>query len=187
MTRQSHDTYLMAYQIAFDLYESATQQFLSRIAESLRLAAPIASLISSKAKSINTASLSPTTTAVSDSTSSVSGPENMDVDPPTNNTSSGVETSTTSVKSEAKKEDLSEEDRKRQERIENLIKILSGDTTIELDLQFLIRNNKTDILILKNTKDTVRNSVCHNATVIANGLMHAGTTSDQFLRDNLDW
>jgi len=28
----------------------------------------------------------------------------------------------------------------------------------------------------------VRNSVCHNATVIANGLMHCGTTSDQFLR-----
>merc|ERR1712013_581159 len=28
---------------------------------------------------------------------------------------------------------------------------------------------------------------CHTATVIANGLMHSGTTHDQFLRDNLDW
>ena len=30
-------------------------------------------------------------------------------------------------------------------------------------------------------------SICHTATVIANGLMHSGTTHDQFLRDNLDW
>ena len=32
-----------------------------------------------------------------------------------------------------------------------------------------------------------RNSVFHSATVIANSLMHAGTTVDSFLRDNLDW
>ena len=33
----------------------------------------------------------------------------------------------------------------------------------------------------------MRVSICHTATVIANGLMHSGTTHDQFLRDNLDW
>ena len=27
----------------------------------------------------------------------------------------------------------------------------------------------------------------HNATVIAHGFMHAGTTIDIFLRDNLEW
>ena len=27
----------------------------------------------------------------------------------------------------------------------------------------------------------------HSATVMANGLMHFGTTSDVFLRENLDW
>ena len=32
-----------------------------------------------------------------------------------------------------------------------------------------------------------RNSITHNATVIANGLMHFGTTSDVFLRENLEW
>ncbi len=42
-------------------------------------------------------------------------------------------------------------------------------------------------MILKNIKEVVRNSVCHTATVIANSFMHAGTTSDQFLRDNLEW
>jgi len=31
-------------------------------------------------------------------------------------------------------------------------------------------------------QEAVRNSVCHNATVVANALMHCGTTSDQFLR-----
>ena len=65
--------------------------------------------------------------------------------------------------------------------------ILGGDLSIELHLQFLIRNNKSDMLILKQTKDSIRVSVCHTATVIANALMHSGTTSDQFLRDNLDW
>jgi 26S proteasome regulatory subunit N2 len=31
----------MAYQIGFDLYESATQQFLNKIYETLRVQAPI--------------------------------------------------------------------------------------------------------------------------------------------------
>lgn len=37
-----------------------------------------------------------------------------------------------------------------------MIKILSGEMAIELHLQFLIRNNNTDLMILKNTK--VRNT-----------------------------
>lgn len=167
LTCQSHESALMAYQIAFDLYESATQQFLARITESLRLVAPISSLIS------NSKSGSAAAKPIE--------PEKMETD----QSSSTVEP--TETKSELKKEDLSEDDKMRQTRIENLATILSGDTSIELDLQFLIRNNKADLLILKNTKEAVRNSVCHNATVIANGLMHCGTTCDQFLRDNLDW
>ncbi|KAL7991133.1 hypothetical protein Chor_014563, partial [Crotalus horridus] len=97
------DNLLMAYQICFDLYESASQQFLSAVIQNLR-------------------------------------------------------------------------------SIPKMIKILSGEMAIELHLQFLIRNNNTDLMILKNTKDAVRNSVCHTATVIANSFMHCGTTSDQFLR-----
>lgn len=54
--------------------------------------------------------------------------------------------------------------------------------SIELHLQFLIRSNHADLLILKQTKETVRVSICHTATVIANAFMHSGTTSDQFLR-----
>merc|ERR1719394_800033 len=71
--------------------------------------------------------------------------------------------------------------------IDKLVSILSGEKPIYLNLQFLIRNDHTDPLLLKQTKDAVRVSICHTATVIANGLMHSGTTHDQFLRDNLDW
>lgn len=41
-----------------------------------------------------------------------------------------------------------------QERMKKLQTILGGDLTIGHHLQFLIRNNKTDMLILKNTKVT---------------------------------
>jgi hypothetical protein len=51
----------------------------------------------------------------------------------------------------------------------------------------LIRNDKSDLLILKQTKDAVRVSICHTGTVIANGFMHCGTTHDSFLLDNLEW
>ncbi|XP_017494908.1 PREDICTED: 26S proteasome non-ATPase regulatory subunit 1-like, partial [Rhagoletis zephyria] len=189
LTRQSHDKALMAYQIAFDLYESATQQFLARITESLRLAAPIASLISPKkpiiAPGASSSSSSSSSAAAAAAASTAAEPEKMETDTPPAASSSSP--SDIKPSEPLKKEDLSEEDKRRQERLENLAKILTGDTSIELDLQFLIRNNKTDLLVLKSTKEAVRNSVCHNATVIANGLMHCGTTSDQFLRDNLDW
>ncbi|KAK6929592.1 26S proteasome regulatory subunit RPN2, C-terminal [Dillenia turbinata] len=47
----------------------------------------------------------------------------------------------------------------------------------------------SDLLILKTIKQSVemRNSVCHSATIYANAIMHAGTTVDTFLRENLDW
>jgi len=75
-----------------------------------------------------------------------------------------------------------EEEKCHQQRVEKLTSILSGEVTIDLHLQFLIRSNHSDMLILKNTKDAIRVSICHTATVIANAYMHSGTTSDQFLR-----
>lgn len=66
--------------------------------------------------------------------------------------------------------------------MERLDTVLSGQLTIQLHLQFLIRNNHSDLVILKQVKDVIRNSVSHNATIIANALMHCGTTSDLFLR-----
>jgi len=46
----------------------------------------------------------------------------------------------------------SEADRLSRDRLKKLEAILSGDTTIALHLQFLIRTNKADLQILKNTK-----------------------------------
>lgn len=41
LSKGSQECVLMAYQIAFDLYESATQQFLGRVLQALRATAPI--------------------------------------------------------------------------------------------------------------------------------------------------
>ncbi|KAJ8540410.1 hypothetical protein K7X08_030329 [Anisodus acutangulus] len=75
------------------------------------------------------------------------------------------------------------------ERLGKIKGILSGETSIKLTLQFLYSHNKSDLLILKTIKESVemRNSVCHSATIYANAIMHAGTTVDTFLRENLDW
>ncbi len=94
----------------------------------------------------------------------------------------------------------SEEEKQLQERIKKLLTILNGEITIDLHMQFLIKNNHADLLILKQIKvnqkfkifffllflfikqDVVQNPICHTATIIANGFMLSGTTSDQFLK-----
>ena len=52
----------------------------------------------------------------------------------------------------AEEKELTEEEKEMQRRVEKLCCILSGEKPIYLHLQFLIRNDKTDPLILKNTK-----------------------------------
>ncbi|KAI9501991.1 proteasome regulatory particle base subunit [Coemansia spiralis] len=67
--------------------------------------------------------------------------------------------------------------------------ILSGDETLKLHLEFLFRNNKTDMKILDRTCKVLdsRLSLAHNAVTFSNAFMHAGTTVDNFLRENLEW
>ncbi|KAJ2839681.1 proteasome regulatory particle base subunit [Coemansia erecta] len=67
--------------------------------------------------------------------------------------------------------------------------ILRGDETLKLHLEFLFRNNKTDMNILNRTCKLLdsRQSLAHNATTFSNAFMHAGTTVDTFLRNNLEW
>jgi 26S proteasome regulatory subunit N2 len=73
--------------------------------------------------------------------------------------------------------------------ISSLIGILSGKTTIGMNLDFLFRSNKTDTVILNKIRDSLesRNSIFHSALTFANAYMHAGTTIDSFIRDNLEW
>ncbi|VDN37665.1 unnamed protein product [Gongylonema pulchrum] len=47
---------------------------------------------------------------------------------------------------------------------ERLRSILCGEQTIKHHMQFLIKNNHTDMLILKQTKESVRTASTHNAT-----------------------
>jgi hypothetical protein len=46
----------------------------------------------------------------------------------------------------------SEEEKQLQERIEKILTILNGEITIGLHMQFLIKNNHADLLILKQIK-----------------------------------
>lgn len=196
LSRGSQDCVLMAYQIAFDLYESATQQFLGRVLQALRATAPIPSALMVKPivkptvkSSDNNTSSTNDNTATSTSTTTPTTPAT-----PTTTTSTTVETIPTPINQdtveqsiERSVESLTNEEREQQKRVDALSSILGGEVSIDLHLQFLIRSNHTDMLILKNTKDAIRVSICHTATVIANAFMHSGTTSDQFLRDNLEW
>ena len=123
------ETTLMAYQIGFDLYESATQQFLTSVRNSMKLvAAP------------------PTTVA-----DPAPAAEAMDTDEaPESNGSAATESAaaTNGGTAAAATPEPSAE-------LKKLAGILSGDTTISLHLQFLIRNNNTDLLVLRKTKETV--------------------------------
>nr|XP_019001495.1 26S proteasome regulatory subunit N2 [Kwoniella mangroviensis CBS 8507]OCF64956.1 26S proteasome regulatory subunit N2 [Kwoniella mangroviensis CBS 8507] len=67
--------------------------------------------------------------------------------------------------------------------------ILKGVTSAELFLNFLNKNNKTDMSILKVTKETLedRYSIYHSAITFTNAFANCGTTSDKFLRENLDY
>ncbi|KAI8924392.1 armadillo-type protein [Entophlyctis helioformis] len=133
-----------AYQIAFDIEENATQEFVFKVLATL-----------------------PTPPAAA--AAATPDPNAMDTDEqtplikPESSPSGGV--------------------------LSKVRTILSGDLSIKLNLEFLFRNNHADLLILKNTKDAFdsRHSVYHASITFANSFMNAGTTSDEFLRQSLEW
>lgn len=67
--------------------------------------------------------------------------------------------------------------------------VLSGELTTSLYVKFLYARCNADIHVLNQLKKSIdsRNSVLHNATVLANGIMYSGTTIDSFLRENMEW
>jgi 26S proteasome regulatory subunit N2 len=72
---------------------------------------------------------------------------------------------------------------------DSIRKILDGSETIRLNLEFLYRNNHTDLSILNKVRDSLegRNSIFHTAVTFCNAFMNQGTTNDKFFRDNLEW
>ncbi|KAG7450628.1 uncharacterized protein BT62DRAFT_991500 [Guyanagaster necrorhizus] len=90
---------------------------------------------------------------------------------------------------ESIRSDLPEGQSESKEIYDKIRSILTGQESVKIYLEFLKRNNKVDLLILKNTKDVLesRSSIYHTALTLQNAFMHAGTTSDLFLRENLEW
>ena len=158
-----------AYQIAFDLFDNSSQEFLKKVREDLPVqpetapTEPLNVMDEDKAENAKeTDQLLPKsgTHGEAPSSSLDAGPE--------------------------QREPLSPEARKAFESIRD---ILSGTKSIQLNLEFLFRNNHADVAILNKLKDSLeaRNSIFHTAVTLSCGFMNAGTMNANFFRDNLDW
>ncbi|EAW25277.1 proteasome regulatory particle base subunit RPN2 [Aspergillus fischeri NRRL 181] len=154
----------VAYQISFDLYDNSTQEFLKKVREEIAELVPEAQQ--------------------PDSSKTESQEEPKESDPLLQDQSSSEQSrSLGSNNAQAK---LSDEART---AFKNILEILDGIKSIQLNLEFLYRNNKADIAILNKVRDSLeaRNSIFHTAVTLSNAFMHAGTTHDKFFRDNLEW
>jgi 26S proteasome regulatory subunit N2 len=99
-------------------------------------------------------------------------------------------TESTSLLDEASKDvSVTETDEKTAGIYKNIRSILDGTKTVKLNLEFLYRNNHTDLSILNKVRDSLegRNSIFHTAVTFCNAFMNQGTTNDKFFRDNLEW
>ncbi|KAG4263962.1 26S proteasome regulatory subunit N2 [Fusarium proliferatum] len=139
-----------AYQIAFDLYDNGTQEFLGKVLASLPASKPVKKESDENGEQSN---------------ESESLLQNKQEDP---------------------EDELPEPVSK---AYSNIREILDGSKTIRLNLEFLYRNNRTDLSILNKVRDSLegRNSIFHTAVTFCNAFMNQGTTNDKFFRDNLEW
>uniref|UniRef100_A0A7S1PI52 26S proteasome regulatory subunit RPN2 n=1 Tax=Percolomonas cosmopolitus TaxID=63605 RepID=A0A7S1PI52_9EUKA len=147
LIKSSEDDTLIAYQIAFDLHDRASQHFIQNIAKSLN--------------------------PPQEKTKPVTNLEDVDDDVAMTDVSDLPQDEQSPIYTERKA---------------NLLRILDGTVAIEYNLDFLLRRNKADMEILNNIKNSFdKSSILHNATIVSNSFMHAGTCVDRFLRDNLEW
>ncbi|OPB44667.1 26S proteasome regulatory complex subunit Rpn2 [Trichoderma guizhouense] len=139
-----------AYQIAFDLYDNGTQEFLGKVLSSLPSGEP---------------------------------PKKEEAE----GGDKAEESESLLENQQAAPEDELPEDVAKVYR--NIRSILDGSKTIRLNLEFLYRNNHTDLSILNKVRDSLegRNSIFHTAVTFCNAFMNQGTTNDKFFRDNLEW
>jgi 26S proteasome regulatory subunit N2 len=155
----------IAYQISFDLYENGTQEFLAKVMEEL----PETEDEDGKPTANGDASQKPADEAAE-----------------SDSLLANVDTSNVSTVGSRTKEKSSEE---QQKAFNSVRHILRGTKSIELNLEFLYRNNHTDKAVLNKIRDSLeaRNSIFHTGVTFANAFMNAGTTNDTFFRENLDW
>ncbi|TVY31724.1 26S proteasome non-ATPase regulatory subunit [Lachnellula subtilissima] len=153
VANEDQNSTAIAYQIAFDLYDNGTQEFLSKVIKSLP----------AKVEEVPAEKENPTESdqllgELSDRAGApVPSPETVP--------------------------------EKHLETFDRIRSILDGSETIKLNLEFLYRNNHTDLSILNKVKDSLegRNSIFHTAVTFCNAFMNQGTTNDKFFRDNLEW
>lgn len=184
---ENQDDALMAFQVAFDLFENEYQPFLLNVRDCLPEPKSQSSSNPTPGQSSSAAQVESNEPVVSENGSTASPPTSVVME-----TSEDVQMTDASVRETIKLGKMDEVDLKEVTYMERLAKIkaiLSGEKSIQITLQFLYSHNRSDLLILKTIKQSVemRNSVCHSATIYANALMHAGTTVDTFLRENLEW
>jgi 26S proteasome regulatory subunit N2 len=69
------------------------------------------------------------------------------------------------------------------ERLTQITVILKGELRDKLYLQFLKKNNHTDMQLIVGIKKAIgpKSSILHGATVWSNAMMNAYTTNDTFL------
>ena len=161
-----------AYQIAFDLFDNSSQEFLKKVREGLpRDPDPIPA----------------ESTGASDKMDEDRA-ENAQENSPLLQESKGEPNTAASsiVDNSGKQEPLPP---KSKQAFESIREILSGTKSIQLNLEFLYRNNHADVAILNKLKDSLeaRNSIFHTAVTLSCGFMNAGTMNANFFRDNLDW
>ena len=162
-----------AYQIAFDLFDNSSQEFLKKVREGLpqdpaSLPAEPLGDKTEKTDEEKAQDAQETDHLLSESKSDSAAPES--------NTKDSAD-ELKSLSAEAKK------------AFESIREILSGEKSIQLNLEFLYRNNHADVAILNKLKDSLeaRNSIFHTAVTLSCGFMNAGTMNANFFRDNLDW
>jgi 26S proteasome regulatory subunit N2 len=70
-----------------------------------------------------------------------------------------------------------------------LERVLIEGFDVDLILNFLFKQCKSDISILQAIKTATENrtAILHNSTVVCHAYMYCGTTIDAYLRDNLKW
>lgn len=78
---------------------------------------------------------------------------------------------------------------KSSDSIKNILKILTGEISTRLYLEFLCKNNHTDKNILQTTKShlNVKSSAHHSALTLSHAILQYGTTNDEFLRQNMEF
>lgn len=161
----------VAYQISFDLYDNSTQEFLKKVREELAELAPEEKEAEAPQSTLDD-TMDEGETEAKDSDQLLQELQDSAGAPATSTIGSS-----TKLSSEGKT------------AVRSIRQILDGVNSIQLNLEFLFRNNRADMSILNKVKDSLeaRNSIYHTAVTLSNAFMHAGTTHDKFFRENLEW